>query len=162
MVICTKIMDIRNLLQGKELSVCLFKDFATFTFISLGVEPNISVWRDGIFRFPRKKTSVTLPYKVKLNIPKDSNLPPNDTTRWQQPSCYFIPFNVLSSAETWTRISALKGPRSNQLIYGTIVVWTIAISIFRLKLTWSKLSKCSVIDLNYRPSSCKGAALPLR
>ena len=68
-------MDIRNLLQGKELSVCLFKD---------------------------------------------SNLPPNDTTRWQQPSCYFIPFNVLSSTGARNRISALKGPRSNQLIYGAV------------------------------------------
>ena len=113
-------MDIRNLLQGKELFVCLFKDFATFTFISLGVEPSISVWRDGMFRFPRKKTSVTLPYKVKLHNPKDSNLPPNDTTRWQQPSCYFIPFNVLRSCGDRTHSSTLKGWRLNLFVLRSI------------------------------------------
>ena len=117
-------MDIRNLLLGKELSVCLFKGYiATFIFISLGVEPNISDCPRRYVSFSLKENPVTLPYKVKLLYnSKDSNLPPNDTTRWQQPSCYFIPFNVLSPTDARNRISALRGPCSSQLNYRTKII----------------------------------------
>ena len=116
-------MDIRNLLQGKELSVCLLQGLYNFHFYKPGSRTQyLRLSAPVMFRFPRKKNSVTLSYKVKLHNPKDSNLPPNDTTRWQQPSCYFIPFNVLSPTDARNQISALRGLCSNQLNYRTKII----------------------------------------
>ena len=99
-------MDIRNLLLGKELSVCLFQRlYFNFHFYKPGSRTQyLRLSAPVMFRFPQKKNSVTLSYKIKLHNPS------------------FNPTNALN------RISALRGPCSNQLNYRTKIINKIYLS----------------------------------
>ena len=61
-------MDIRNLLQGKELSVCLFQRLhCNFHFYKFGSRTQYLRLERRYISLSRKKASVTLPYKIKLH-----------------------------------------------------------------------------------------------
>ena len=96
----TKIVGIRNLLLGKELPVCLFQRlYFNFHFYKPGSRTQyLRLSAPVMFRFPRKKNSVTLSYKIKLHNPS------------------------FSPTDARNQISALRGPCSNQLNYRTKII----------------------------------------